>query len=189
MLTIPSLGGWGRHNLTSRPAQIMKQDFVSRNNENNNNKPDGIQTSVLHTAHISGAQRADEQLWGSFIKKDGLEDGSVVEDSARTQTIWAHIFYYGILECEVTWGLQIRTSEEKKSICKLQNHHCDLTKLKTGCLRSWPRHCYNFVSFPMYLNSKLIHKQTSRPHHYVHYLLTAVERATAFPEIEGAWSP
>lgn len=65
----------------------MKQDFVSRINENNNNKPDWIQTSVLHTAHISGAQMADEQLWGSFIKKDSLEDGSVVEDSARTQTM------------------------------------------------------------------------------------------------------
>ena len=79
---------WGlrQANLTSRPAQTKKQDFVSRNNENNNNKPDWIQTSVLHTAHISGAQRADEQLC-PLIKKEGLEDGSVVEDSARTQTI------------------------------------------------------------------------------------------------------
>lgn len=48
---------------------------------------------------------------------------------------------------------------EEKSIFRLQNHHCDLTKLNPGCLNSWPHHCYNFVSFPMHLSSKLIHKQ------------------------------
>lgn len=52
----PITWGRGRRDLTSR------LDFVSRNNEHNNNKPDWIQTSVLHAAHISGAQRADEQL-------------------------------------------------------------------------------------------------------------------------------
>lgn len=69
----------------------------------------------------------------------------------------------------VTWGRQIRVSEEKTNIFRLQNHHCDLTKFKPGCLNSWPHHCYNFVSFPTHLSSKLIHKQTCpclQPHHY-----------------------